>query len=896
MDDEIEYDGENDYNEDEPIEEGDDLIDEIENLFINAKSSDDPIEAYLNVIELETQNSDQKIFSFRSYREICIIHMINNSYEQFCDTFKKFTETSKKVPDNYKEAIFEEAFLPIIVENESFDYTMYLRFLLYESEKSKLNSLHKEVENFVFNSEKYKDKFIEEKKSQTFSFDKLLAEYEELKTAFKGMNIGNNINNLSKDEEKIYKLRQYESMTINKQIPLIKESVKNWRNEISRKFWSEWVEDYEKFSYLPIFYNEISKVEVCKAIGFNILINLYDTKDSVQAIGFNASMYLYDILSRIFCDYNDADLREYVVTSGMFSYILKRFEVLTEEIPRKYLPDKRKKIDEKKVPEKEINNDTVFKYTKKSKGIGYSSNVSKEVWDVDAYLEKQKKHRNFLIESIISFFVKYFNMTNLKEEILNEMYNLILESALLPCLENLFTENSILELSKNSKLVNLYFQLIENFSKSSVFCLLLKDISPDYKPIQVKSIYNLSKDLINTITIYNKQQSIKNLEKNILFEEITFYFKEIQKNIEHFEKSSHMYETTVKIIDVNNMDPKQAYPLLLKKYAFDYVSMTNSSNQIDHYYAKHKGMDFNYNYNYDKEKNNKKVYTSEDKVLRLVGEFANLQTSLPIEFTNSIFVRVDKDNMDYMKAIIFGSEGTPYSSGAFTYDIYFGNNYPNSPPNVVITSTGNGTVRFNPNLYSTGKVCLSLLGTWRGEPGENWDPKISTVYQVLLSIQSLIMSDLIYYNEPGFEHTLGTSDGEQLNEGYSNIVRYNNIRVCMIDMIKQPPKGFEEVIKIHFYLKKEKILKEVDSWIEKAKNVPFKFDGLSQGHNRTYASRFQSKNTYYQDLVKIREELKNVLYSIKLDASLLSQKIVEKKKQKIQKICKICNKKYNLMI
>jgi ubiquitin-protein ligase len=236
--------------------------------------------------------------------------------------------------------------------------------------------------------------------------------------------------------------------------------------------------------------------------------------------------------------------------------------------------------------------------------------------------------------------------------------------------------------------------------------------------------------------------------------------------------------------------------------------------------------------------------------------------------------------MDYMKAIIFGSEGTPYSSGAFTYDIYFGNNYPNSPPNVVITSTGNGTVRFNPNLYSTGKVCLSLLGTWRGEPGENWDPKISTVYQVLLSIQSLIMSDLIYYNEPGFEHTLGTSDGEQLNEGYSNIVRYNNIRVCMIDMIKNPPKGFEEVIKIHFYLKKEKILKEVDSWIEKAKNVPFKFDGLSQGHNRTYVSRFQSKNTYYQDLVKIREELKNVLYSIKLDASLLSQKIVEKKKSK----------------
>jgi hypothetical protein len=78
MDDEIEYDGENDYNEDEPIEEGDDLIDEIEDLFINATSSDNPIEAYLNVIELETQNSDQKIFSFRSYREICIQKIYRN--------------------------------------------------------------------------------------------------------------------------------------------------------------------------------------------------------------------------------------------------------------------------------------------------------------------------------------------------------------------------------------------------------------------------------------------------------------------------------------------------------------------------------------------------------------------------------------------------------------------------------------------------------------------------------------------------------------------------------------------------------------------------------------------------------------------------------------------------
>ena len=48
-------------------------------------------------------------------------------------------------------------------------------------------------------------------------------------------------------------------------------------------------------------------------------------------------------------------------------------------------------------------------------------------------------------------------------------------------------------------------------------------------------------------------------------------------------------------------------------------------------------------------------------------------------------------------------------------------------------------MRFNPNLYNCGKVCLSLLGTWSG-PG--WDPKASTLLQVLVSIQSLIMVDI----------------------------------------------------------------------------------------------------------------------------------------------------------
>ena len=70
--------------------------------------------------------------------------------------------------------------------------------------------------------------------------------------------------------------------------------------------------------------------------------------------------------------------------------------------------------------------------------------------------------------------------------------------------------------------------------------------------------------------------------------------------------------------------------------------------------------------------------------------------------------------MDTMKALMFGSSGTPYAHGAFIYDIHADDTYPTKPPKVNLMTNGNKTVRFNPNLYSNGYVCLSLLGTWSG--------------------------------------------------------------------------------------------------------------------------------------------------------------------------------------
>ena len=57
-------------------------------------------------------------------------------------------------------------------------------------------------------------------------------------------------------------------------------------------------------------------------------------------------------------------------------------------------------------------------------------------------------------------------------------------------------------------------------------------------------------------------------------------------------------------------------------------------------------------------------------------------------------------------------------------------------------------VRLHPNLYTDGKVCLSLLGTWGGKGSEMWTSD-STLLQLLVSIQGLILVPFPYFNEAG---------------------------------------------------------------------------------------------------------------------------------------------------
>lgn len=107
-------------------------------------------------------------------------------------------------------------------------------------------------------------------------------------------------------------------------------------------------------------------------------------------------------------------------------------------------------------------------------------------------------------------------------------------------------------------------------------------------------------------------------------------------------------------------------------------------------------------------------------------------------------------------------------------------------------------MRFNPNLYDNGTVCLSLLGTWSGAAGETWDPNASSICQVLISIQSLIFVNEPYFNEPGYEQSMHSESGRKASKDYNQNIREHTIHRAMIDHLKSPTGPFAETLLSHF--------------------------------------------------------------------------------------------------
>uniref|UniRef100_A0A674AA36 (E3-independent) E2 ubiquitin-conjugating enzyme n=1 Tax=Salmo trutta TaxID=8032 RepID=A0A674AA36_SALTR len=187
-------------------------------------------------------------------------------------------------------------------------------------------------------------------------------------------------------------------------------------------------------------------------------------------------------------------------------------------------------------------------------------------------------------------------------------------------------------------------------------------------------------------------------------------------------------------------------------------------------------------------------------------EMALLATSLP----DGIMVKTFEDRMDLFSALIKGPTRTPYEDGLFVFDIQLPNIYPSVPPLFRYLSQCSG--RLNPNLYDNGKVCVSLLGTWIGKGTERWTSK-SSLLQVLISIQGLILVNEPYYNEAGFDSDRG------LQEGYENSRCYNEMALIkmvqsMTQLLQTPIEVFQQEIRQHFTSSGWRLVHRLEAWLE----------------------------------------------------------------------------------
>ena len=163
--------------------------------------------------------------------------------------------------------------------------------------------------------------------------------------------------------------------------------------------------------------------------------------------------------------------------------------------------------------------------------------------------------------------------------------------------------------------------------------------------------------------------------------------------------------------------------------------------------------------------------TSNKTIMRIVQDIYDFNKNKP----EGIYLSIDKKNLMKQHALIIGPKDTPYFGGFFFFEIIYPENYPTNSPQVTLL-TIEKNVRFNPNLYECGKVCLSILGTWSGPA---WS-SVMNIRLVLQSIQSLLCSFPIQ-NEPGFENT---KENEIISMEYNQYLIYNTYRIAIIEVLK----------------------------------------------------------------------------------------------------------------
>jgi len=405
------------------------------------------------------------------------------------------------------------------------------------------------------------------------------------------------------------------------------------------------------------------------------------------------------------------------------------------------------------------------KYWKSGVGYGHSDRSN---WDIKAFIREREESKMEIIKLLDSIYLK------IKPDSSEVLFTSVLPNYLI----NQIKGSSLLDIQKNNDFYYVIFKILNKLTTLNI-------IPQEFINQVAVSLKGISEGILMLITNSNLSENSKENEFYIIVHCANDWFQSRKKLIEKVESDEII------------KDQKSKYLEMVKKEQFK-----NCPLQKNHRFNKEKFLDGK---------------LSTKALMRIASEISTFKTSLPIDWDTSILVRVPQDNINLITFVITGPKDTPYHNGIFEFHARFPSSYPNTVPQVLLDTTGNGSVRFNPNLYNCGKVCLSLLGTWSGQGGEQWHPETSTFLQILVSIQSLILVEQPYFNEPGWERQMHTTNGKMKSFNYNDKLRLETIRWCINDKIKHPPFGYENFVKEHFQLKKEELISVTEKWVSESK-------------------------------------------------------------------------------
>jgi ubiquitin-conjugating enzyme E2 Z len=191
---------------------------------------------------------------------------------------------------------------------------------------------------------------------------------------------------------------------------------------------------------------------------------------------------------------------------------------------------------------------------------------------------------------------------------------------------------------------------------------------------------------------------------------------------------------------------------------------------------------------------------SKDTIQKLLKDIKDIYKN-PLT-DNGIYYSHDESDMLKGYALIIGPSDTPYFSGNYFFELNFPYDYPFRPPKVTYYTNGEN-IRFNPNLYKCGKVCISLLNTWRGE---QWT-SCQSIRTILLTLCTLLCKDPLL-NEPGVSKTHPDFNN------YTNIIEHSNIKIAICDIVNKKAGIYIEQFDIFYVYIKENFLKNYDNLLE----------------------------------------------------------------------------------